>query len=98
MAQIVPPSPAKRGRRIADQFAAKQYSSPSPPVLRRSACEQPPSGPREGCELFQDFDASSPFIYDHLHEVMWRMGGPACYGKREGRSEHFVQAIRMVQS
>src|SRR3981081_4722205 len=41
------------------QFAAKQYSSPSPPVLLRSPCEQPPSGPREGCELFQDFDASS---------------------------------------
>src|SRR6266481_8312171 len=41
------------------QFAAKQYSSPSPPVLLRSACEQPPSGPRDGCELFQDFDASS---------------------------------------
>src|SRR5580704_10417505 len=41
------------------QFTAKQYSSPSPPVLLRSPCEQPPSGPREGCELFQDFDASS---------------------------------------
>src|SRR6185437_15720713 len=41
------------------QFAAKQYSRPSPPVLLRSAWEQPPSGPREGCELFQDFDASS---------------------------------------
>src|ERR1700676_3536400 len=41
------------------QFAAKQYSRRSPPVLLRSACEQPPSGPREGCELFQDFEASS---------------------------------------
>ena len=41
------------------QFAAKQYSNPSPPVLLRSACEQPPSGPREGCEEFHDFDASS---------------------------------------
>src|SRR5260370_26541367 len=41
------------------QFAAKQYSSPSPPVLLRSPCEQPPSGPRVGCKLFQDFDASS---------------------------------------
>src|SRR6202012_5720611 len=41
------------------QFAAKQYIRPSPPVLLRSACEQPPSGPREGCELFQDFEASS---------------------------------------
>src|ERR1700736_5353402 len=41
------------------QFAAKQYNRPSPPVLLRSACEQPPSGPREGCELFQDFEASS---------------------------------------
>src|ERR1019366_10194779 len=40
-------------------FAAKQYIRPSPPVLLRSACEQPPSGPREGCELFQDFEASS---------------------------------------
>src|SRR6266480_230443 len=27
------------------QFAAKQYNSPSPPVLLRSACEQPPSRP-----------------------------------------------------
>src|SRR6476659_2360756 len=43
----------------AAQFAAKQYSRPSPPVLFRSACEQPPSEPREGCEAFQDFDASS---------------------------------------
>src|SRR5258705_7137875 len=41
------------------QFVAKQYSSPSPPVLFRSACEQPPAGPREGCEEFQDFEASS---------------------------------------
>src|ERR1700761_4601395 len=41
------------------QFAAKQYIRPSPPVLLRSACEQPPSGPREGCEAFQDFEASS---------------------------------------
>src|SRR5260370_31327198 len=41
------------------QFVAKQYSSPSPPVLFKSLCEQPPSGPREGCELFQDFEASS---------------------------------------
>src|SRR5260370_37560252 len=41
------------------QFAAKQYSRPSPPVLLRSACEQPPSGPREACEEFQDFEASS---------------------------------------
>src|ERR1700742_1894459 len=43
----------------ANQLVAKQYNSPSPPVLLRSACEQPPSGPREGCELFQDFEASS---------------------------------------
>src|SRR5258708_7226170 len=48
-----------RGESSASQFAAKQYSSPSPPVLFKSACEQPPSGPREGCELFQDFDGSS---------------------------------------
>src|ERR1700730_9047486 len=41
------------------QFAAKKYNRPAPPVLLRSACEQPPSGPREGCELFQDFEASS---------------------------------------
>ena len=41
------------------QFVAKQYNKPSPPVLLRSACEQPPSGPREGCEVFQDFEASS---------------------------------------
>src|SRR3954466_7136342 len=47
------------GTNSASQFAAKQYSRPSPPVLFRSACEQPPSGPREGCELFQDFDGSS---------------------------------------
>src|SRR4051794_19114226 len=47
------------GASSASQFDAKQYSSPSPPVLLRSACEQPPSGPREGCELFQDFEASS---------------------------------------
>src|SRR5882724_9877375 len=45
-----PPSP---------QFAAKQYSKPSPPVLLRSACEQPPSAPREGCDVFHDFDESS---------------------------------------
>src|SRR5689334_11394495 len=44
---------------VARQFAAKQYSRPSPPVLFRSACEQPPSGPREGCEEFQDFEGSS---------------------------------------
>src|SRR6266571_3126181 len=55
-----------RGRQHANashpdvrQFAAKQYSRPSPPVLFRSACEQPPSGPREGCDEFQDFEASS---------------------------------------
>src|SRR5712671_7734082 len=41
------------------QFVAKQYSSPSPPVLFRSLCEQQPSGPREGCDEFQDFEASS---------------------------------------
>src|SRR5882762_6886170 len=41
------------------QLAAKQYSKPSPPVVLRSACEQPPSGPREGCAVFHDFDASS---------------------------------------
>src|SRR5882757_583197 len=37
-----------------------QNSSPSPPVLFRSACEQPPSGPREGCELFHDFEGRHP--------------------------------------
>src|SRR5437879_4405790 len=47
------------GESSAPQFDAKQYSSPSPPVLFKSACEQPPSGPRERCELFQDFDGSS---------------------------------------
>src|SRR3954469_24681919 len=47
------------GESSAPQFAAKQYSRPSPPVLFRSFCEQPPSGPREGCEEFQDFEASS---------------------------------------
>src|SRR3954447_4519589 len=47
------------GESSASQFDAKQYISPSPPVLFRSACEQPPSGPREGCEEFQDLDASS---------------------------------------
>src|SRR3954471_24224162 len=47
------------GESSASQFDAKQYSRPSPPVLFRSFCEQPPSGPREGCELFQDFEASS---------------------------------------
>src|SRR3954464_11741500 len=47
------------GTSSASQFDAKQYSSPSPPVLFRSACEQPPSGPREGCDVFQDFDGSS---------------------------------------
>src|SRR3954466_7136116 len=47
------------GTNSASQFDAKQYISPSPPVLLRSACEQPPSGPREGCELFQDFEGSS---------------------------------------
>src|SRR4029077_14454944 len=41
------------------QFTAKQYIRPSPQVLLRSACEQPPSDPRDGCELFQDFEASS---------------------------------------
>src|SRR5258707_2498728 len=45
--------------RVATQFAAKQYIKPSPPVLLRSFCEQPPSGPREGCDEFQDFEASS---------------------------------------
>src|SRR3954468_21785691 len=45
--------------RITRQFTAKQYSSPSPPVLLRSACEQPPSGPREGCDEFQECEASS---------------------------------------
>ena len=38
-----------------NQFAAKQYSNASLPVLFRSLCEQPPSGPREGCAVFQDF-------------------------------------------
>src|SRR5450432_4035375 len=51
--------PLASSRNDLRQFAAKQYSSPSPPVLLRSPCEQPPSVPREGCELFQDFDASS---------------------------------------
>src|SRR6478672_494793 len=46
-------------RNDTGQFAAKQYSRPSPPVLFRSACEQPPSEPRDGCEVFQDFDGSS---------------------------------------
>src|SRR6058998_2502615 len=40
-------------------FVAKQYKRPSPPVLRRSAWLQPPSGPRERCDEFQDFDGSS---------------------------------------
>src|SRR5260370_21374743 len=40
-------------------WGAKQSNSRSPPVLRRSAWLQPPSGPREGCEEFHDFDASS---------------------------------------
>ena len=40
------------------QLTAKQYSSPSPPVERRSACEQPPSAPREGCEEFHECAAS----------------------------------------
>src|SRR4051812_17064512 len=44
---------------ISPQLAAKQYIRPSPPVLFRSACEQPPSGPREGCDEFQDLEASS---------------------------------------
>src|SRR4051812_5255301 len=44
---------------IRRQFAAKQYIRPSPPVLFRSFCEQPPSVPREGCDEFQDFEASS---------------------------------------
>src|SRR4051795_8319600 len=44
---------------ISRQLAAKQYIRPSPPVLLRSFCEQPPSGPREGCDEFQDFEASS---------------------------------------
>src|ERR1700709_224433 len=43
----------------ATQFAAKQYISPSPPVLFRSFCEQPPSGPREECDEFHDLEASS---------------------------------------
>src|SRR3982751_467781 len=47
------------GASSASQFDAKQYIRPSPPVVFRSACEQPPSGPREGCEVFQDFEASS---------------------------------------
>ena len=51
--------PGLRQSILARQFAAKQYNSPSPPVLFRSACEQPPSGPREECEEFQDFEASS---------------------------------------
>src|ERR1700738_4173066 len=38
---------------------AKQENRPSPPVLRRSAWLQPPSGPREECEEFHDFDTSS---------------------------------------
>src|SRR3954465_12364472 len=42
------------GESSASQFDAKQYSRPAPPVLFRSACEQPPSGPREGCAVFQD--------------------------------------------
>src|SRR5215467_5653764 len=46
-----------RSRRY--QLTAKQYISPSPPVERRSACEQPPSCPREGCDEFHDLDASS---------------------------------------
>src|SRR3954454_9149378 len=42
-----------------NQFAAKQYNSPSPPVERRSAWLQPPSGPREGCDEFHDLDSAS---------------------------------------
>src|SRR6185437_12260086 len=42
-----------------DQFVAKQYNSPSPPVERRSAWLQPPSLPREGCEKFHEWDAAS---------------------------------------
>ena len=45
--------------RATDQFVAKHESRPSPPVLRRSASLQPPSGPREGCDEFHDFETSS---------------------------------------
>src|ERR1700755_436867 len=45
--------------RRLNQFTAKQYSKPSPPVLLRSFCEQPPSGPRDGCDEFHDFDGAS---------------------------------------
>ena len=37
------------------QFTAKQYSKPAPPVLIKSVWLQPPSGPREGCDAFQEF-------------------------------------------
>src|SRR6516225_8120572 len=47
------------GRKRDAQFTAKQYSRPSPPVLLKSAWEQPPSGPRDGWDEFQDFEASS---------------------------------------
>src|SRR5262249_61116677 len=42
-----------------DKFPAKQKNTPAPPVLLRSSWLQPPPGPREGCDEFHDFDASS---------------------------------------
>src|ERR1700694_3988024 len=46
--------PLASPRNYLRQFAAKQYNRPSPPVLIRSFWLQPPSGPREGCDAFQD--------------------------------------------
>src|SRR5215471_16675484 len=40
-------------------LSGEAIDSPSPPVLRKSAWLQPPSGPREGCDEFHDRDASS---------------------------------------
>src|SRR5689334_11732633 len=50
MSDLPPPGGGEEGawQIHVGQFAAKQYNSPSPPVERRSAWLQPPSGPREG--------------------------------------------------
>src|SRR4029434_8893448 len=62
-----PPGPGLHpgGRRLPapaaglSYFVAKQKKRPAPPVLFRSFWLQPPSGPRDGCDEFQDLEASS---------------------------------------
>ena len=103
------PRIACANRPMRTQFAAKQYSRPSPPVLLRSACEQPPSGPRERCELFQDFDgvivAQSDAVGMADHRRALRAARPVLAGavlaRRESRavrlrSRQHVVAVRRI--